>query len=203
MKKKKLFFVTLLMFLCTIVFAQQHYSPVAYGNDPAGMNIYAAIKIDGVEQNKVLELGVFNDEGVLRGSAELGAHPFSNQYLATILVFGTLGEKYTFKAYDRSTGTEWSYDDYDCTITYVDINGQTITATTIDYISNGGYGSGSNPCTIDFKTPLHWTPETSYSNSMIIYVPVKIDGVTQTNPNYELGVFCSCEDLCHTRLYDL
>ena len=45
-------------------------------------------------------------------------------------------------------------------------------------------------CTIDFKTPLHWTPETGYSNSMLINVPVKIDGVTQTNPNYELGVFC-------------
>ena len=186
--KRKLFFTTFLMLLCTFVFGQSN-SPryeVSYtGNYSNSMTITAVISFDGEIQNKELELGVFCNNEV-RASVMTRNLLEDGQYLAYFNVNGELGDVLTFKVYDHSTNKEWANG---CSFK----NGS-YTYEELSFVEGADYGRFDNPCVINFTTPNYWTPNDNFETApTTVIAVVEIDEVEQANSNLELGAFCGDE----------
>ena len=184
--KRKLFFVTFLMLLCSLGFGQAYHFPevVNNGEYENNMNITTVISFDGEEQsNANLELGIFCGNEI-RG--RVFTQNIGGRQYARTSVFGKTGEAFSFKVYDHSgSGKEWNHG---CTIT---CNGYTE-----EYLSfnEEGYGSLADPCVINFTIPNHWTVnEYDYDSQIFLTAVVEIDEVELSNPNLELGAFCNGE----------
>ena len=183
--KRKLFFVTFLMLLCSLGFGQAYHFPevVNNGEYENNMNITTVISFDGEEQsNANLELGIFCGNEI-RG--RVFTQNIGGRQYARTSVFGKTGEAFSFKVYDHTSGIEWEHG---CTITF--------DGYTEEYLSfnKEGYGSLADPCVINFTTPNKWyVDEYKYYSQMSIIAVVEIDEVELSNPNLELGAFCNDE----------
>ena len=183
--KRKLFFVTFLMLLCSLGFGQAYHFPevVNNGEYENNMNITTVISFDGEEQsNANLELGIFCGNEI-RG--RVFTQNIAGRQYARTSVFGKTGEAFSFKVYDHTSGIEWEHG---CTITF--------DGYTEEYLSfnKEGYGSLADPCVINFTTPNKWSvDEYKYYSQMSIIAVVEIDEVELSNPNLELGAFCNDE----------
>ena len=186
--KRKLFFITFLMLLCSTIFGQitPKYNYVEDGTYQHSMILTAVIEFDGVEQiNPNLELGVFSGNE-LRGGAFV--EEIDGRYYARPVIYGQSGQFFTFKVYDHTTGIEiereWSVGS---TFTYG--------GSTMEYMSYNSYGYGnfSQPAVIDFVTPNHWIPNHNvYENNYDVIAVVLIDDIEQAGQdavNLELGAF--------------
>ena len=187
---RKLFLVTFLMLLCSTMFGQNYHWTVNSdnGNYASNFTIDAVIQLDGELQNRSnLELGVFSGETCY--ATAMTENFGTGKYIAELVVYGEIGHVYTLKLYDHESSTTYS-DNY-----FIKYQDGAIEDLLIPYITDYDYGTITNPAVINFKTPNHYTPNTSDDEgNMSLTAVVLIDGVEQHNSNWEVGAFCG--DIC-------
>jgi hypothetical protein len=99
------------------------------------MTLTGIVRIDGIEQQTTaLEVGAFCGEEC-RGSAQLTFFYPSYRYVVQIVVYGNVGDQFTFRLYDQELDEELDLITYD-TVTFV----------------SEGYGSLMNPYVFNFYT---------------------------------------------------
>ena len=145
----------LVLILClssTLVFAQTtlHYEIVNTGTEAMQTTITGVFMLDGVEiyngegmQNEgggLIEIGVFDQDGICRGAKLPTWRSKSNQWYYQLKLRGYAGCTYpTFKVYDHATETELEY--------VLDIT------ETFEWTANGKYGSIGEMYPINFTSP--------------------------------------------------
>ena len=197
---RKLFLVTFLMLLCSTMFGQNYHWTVNSdnGNYASNFTIDAVIQLDGELQNRSnLELGVFSGETCY--ATAMTENFGTGKYIAELVVYGEIGHVYTLKLYDHESSTTYS-DNY-----FIKYQDGAIEDLLIPYITDYDYGTITNPAVINFKTPNHYTPNTSDDEgNMSLTAVVLIDGVEQHNSNWEVGAFCGniCKGSAKANLVD-
>ncbi len=164
---------------CSWLFAN-HWTPNSSPYEE-NMTLTGVIEINGVEQQSdALEVGVFcGDE--CRGSALSVPFPPTQRYVIQIIVYGGLGDQFTFKLFDH-------------------ISNQELDLTPPDAISFApdGYGTLVDPYVLGFEgnagVSYYWTPVSApYEQNMTLTGIVQINGVEQQTDMLEVGVFCGEE----------
>ena len=147
--KKLLVFI--LCLASTTLFAQElHYVINELGVQGTHTTVTGVFALDGVEilngegmqdaGGGLIEIGVFDQDGVCRGAKFPVWRAKSNQWIYILKLRGDVGFTYpTFKVYDHATETEYEY--------VLDIN------ETFVWTSNGKYGSTTAPYLINFTNP--------------------------------------------------
>ncbi len=197
---RKLFLVTFLMLLCSTMFGQNYHWTVNSdnGNYASNFTIDAVIQLDGeLQKRSNLELGVFSGETCY--ATAMTENFGTGKYIAELVVYGEIGHVYTLKLYDHESGTTYS-DNY-----FIKYQDGAIEDLLIPYITDYDYGTITNPAVINFKTPNHYTPNTSDDEgNMSLTAVVLIDGVEQHDSNWEVGAFCGniCKGSAKANLVD-
>ena len=197
---RKLFLVTFLMLLCSTMFGQNYHWTVNSdnGNYASNFTIDAVIQLDGeLQKRSNLELGVFSGETCY--ATAMTENFGTGKYIAELVVYGEIGHVYTLKLYDHESGTTYS-DNY-----FIKYQDGAIEDLLIPYITDYYYGTITNPAVINFKTPNHYTPNTSDDEgNMSLTAVVLIDGVEEHDSNWEVGAFCGniCKGSAKANLVD-
>lgn len=168
--KKRLFFITCLMMLCSIGFSGNHWTmdSAPYENY---MTIIAEIKIDGVPQtNTDIELAAFRN-GELRGATNIQYDEDFEIFYAELNVYGKNNEDVEFKLWDPSIEKEL------VTQFYATIN-----------LKGIGLGSLENPIEMDFYLPYWNVEEVDSKDNMSITGEIYINEVYQHRNNVEIAV---------------
>ena len=144
--RKKLSLLTFLMMFCSLVFGQNHWTPIASGTDGGTMTITSMIYLDEVAMaDDNIEIAAFNGE-IVRGTAKTQFVFPVNAYIAFFTIRGNSGDQLTFKIYDHNTQTEYTLCD------------QTET-----YEMNKTLGDIDNPYGFYFTSPVAKIGETYYA----------------------------------------
>lgn len=166
MKKVMIFLLACLS--STVMLAQElHYTIDWTGCGPDNTKITGVLMIDGEEVYNgegmeeagggLLEMGVFDQDGICRGSKFPTWRSKSNQWIYQLQFRGVVGYSvFHFKIYDHATGTELPLvDDFGVEITYQG---------NYTYPWNGANSGVSNPFPLNFVTvPSEYTlPITGY-----------------------------------------
>ena len=193
----------LVLILClssTMLFAQTlHFEIITAGTEAMQTTVTGVLMIDGVEEYNgegmqdagggLLEIGVFDQDGICRGTKLPTWRSKSNQWIYQLKLRGYAGCTYpTFKVYDHATETEM-----DLVLNIEE---------TIEWSANGKYGSTTNPYPINFtheQSGETFTKEiTGYGESTdktgyyLIASPVAVDPTEvqgMTDGDYDLYAF--------------
>ena len=195
--KRKLFLIVASLLFGSMLYAQDyHFGPdFDYHDYTRPMIVISRVQFDGEFQNNAnVEVATFvGDE--LRGRTFLfepyPGTPIDGQYYAYVpCYYNSIGETFTFKAYDH--GTEIEYD-----ICSTQLVGQ-----------DDGHGTVEEPIILNFTSPEQpeepeetvygpeypWTPSHSYSGEgMVVTAQVQINGVNVDRASYKVGAFCDEE----------
>ncbi|MBQ1758129.1 MAG: hypothetical protein IIZ94_00465 [Prevotella sp.] len=134
---KKILVYLLVCMSCTVVRAQMqpHWTSVPIGDKT--MICTCVLRIDGVEQaNPNLELGVFSNDGVCRGTKFPKQVPTTGTWAYQLVIKGIEGFTYTFKVYDHDAQQELSLTPM----------------TSIAYEARAILGKAKNPYVLDFTS---------------------------------------------------
>ena len=153
---KRVLVILMACFSSAFMFAQDpeyYWTPQNIGD--LNMTMYTQISLDGVlpqgEDNQVqnYELGVFDQDGVCRGTEFPVFKPKKNRWVYTLTIQGVNGFNYSFKLCDHNGDTPQVLD-----MTCAEDG-------TIEFEGNGTIASTSNPTTIYFtsNTPAGFTLE--------------------------------------------
>ena len=168
MKKVMIFLLACLS--STVMLAQElHYTIDWTGCGPDNTKITGVLMIDGEEVYNgegmeeagggLLEMGVFDQDGICRGSKFPTWRSKSNQWIYQLQFRGVVGYSvFHFKIYDHATGTELPLvDDFGVEITYQG---------NYTYPWNGANSGVTNPFPLNFVTvPSEYTlPITGYGD---------------------------------------
>jgi hypothetical protein len=169
--KKRLFFITCLMMLCSIGFSGNHWTmdSAPYENY---MTIITKIKIDGVLQtNTDIELAAFCD-GELRGVTNIQYSEDYEYYYARLNVYGKNYDEVEFKLWDPSI------EKVLVTQYYTEIN------------LKQNIGTFKKPIEMDFYLPYWNVEEVDSNDNMSITGEIYINEVYQNRNNVEIAVLC-------------
>ena len=109
--RKKISLLTFLMMFCSLIFGQNHWTPVSTGTDGSTMTITSLIYLDEVAITKEnVEIAAFNGE-IVRGTSKTQYILPVNAYMVFFTIKGNDGDQLTFKIYDHDTQTEYALCD--------------------------------------------------------------------------------------------
>ena len=177
------------MLLSGGMFAQDFYwSGFDYHDFMYHMNIIGKAYFDGELQSRPnIEIASFVN-GELRGTKML-VEPYPNvlpgeYFVWNACYYTTLGETFTFKAYDHDNSIEYDLCD-------IELTGQA-----------GTVGTVENPIEMHFTRTVEptygpdypWVPSTNYNGEgMLVIAQIQINGQLVDRDTYEVGAFCGDE----------